>query len=153
MKKENIIDASNMITYSTHIEILNDLFGRNYKGHQKASVMINEHVWIWFPKFLKDKCGNIKIAPSGWKNSYNDDYSVILTIPPVSNKPIDVKKIVLIFAMLEPQEYTFLGAYENDFINSNEHAHYYLKITDKIKLIGDPVDKIELIIEDSKYCL
>ena len=151
MRKENIIDAINMKKYSTHIEILNDLFGRKYKGHQKASVQINDRVWIWFPKFLKDKLGNIKVAPSGWQNVYNDDFSVITTKPPVSKKTTNEKKIVLIFAMLEPQEYTFLGAYKNDIINSNEYAHYYLKITDKVKLIGDYVDKIELIIEDSKY--
>lgn len=151
MRKEVIIDAMNIKKYSTHIEILNDLFGRNYKGHQKAVVQINDRVWIWFPKFLKDKYGNIKVAPSGWQNSYNEDFSVITTEAPVASKPLNKKKIVLIFAMLETQEYTFLGAYQNDIINSNEFAHYYLKITDKVKLIGDYVDKIELIIEDSKY--
>ena len=54
MRKEIIIDALNMKKYSTHVEILNDLFGRNYKGHQKAGVQINDNVRIWFPKFLKD---------------------------------------------------------------------------------------------------
>ena len=87
MSKELIINAKDNIIYKTHVEILNDLFGKNYKGHQKASFIVNEHVWVWFPKFDKDKFGNIKVAPSGWENSYNSDYSNIATKPPVPKPP------------------------------------------------------------------
>lgn len=34
MKKELVIDALDAISYESHVEILNKLFGKNYKGHQ-----------------------------------------------------------------------------------------------------------------------
>ena len=148
--KELVISSKDNIIYKTHVDILNNLFGKNYKGHQKASYIVNEYCWVWFPKFEKDKFGNIKVAPSGWKNSYNKDYSVITTEPPVPKQPKKNNDIVLIFAMLEPQEYYFLGAYEFDDVNSNEHIHIRRRITNKVNLIGNPVNKIELMIEDSK---
>ena len=57
MSKEIIIDALNMKKYSTHVEILNDFFGRNYKGHQKATQILKDGTMIWFPKIEKNKKG------------------------------------------------------------------------------------------------
>lgn len=145
MSKELIIDVQDNISYKTHVEILNEIFGKDYKAHFKATYQVNETVKVWFPKIEKDCNGNIKPNSSGWVNRYNSNCSIITTIPPVPRHPSKSGEIVLIFIMFGHHDYRFVGAFLLDCENSNEHIHIKKRITTKVKLIGKPVDEIELI--------
>ncbi len=150
MKKELIIDALDNISYESHVEILNKLFGKNYKGHQKATSDINNTTYIWFPKIVKDKNGNIKDNVSGWKNAYNEDCSIITSEPPMPVNIDDEDNVILIFVMFNNHDYRFVGAFKKDKLESNPYKHVNVRIATKVKLIGSPVNKIELIDENSK---
>lgn len=142
MKKELIIDALDNISYESHVEILNKLFGKDYKGHQKATSYINNTTYIWFPKIVKDKNGNIKDNVSGWKNAYNGDCSIITSEPPMPVDIHDEDNIILIFVMFNNHDYRFVGAFKKDKLESNPYKHVSVRIANKVKLIGSPVNKI-----------
>lgn len=153
--EEVILDSRTQDVYGSHLEILNNLFGQNYKSHQKATFRINDSTIVWFPKMIKDSNGIIKSNRSGWINEYNDDYSVVTAEAP--NDLIEEKKvpkITLIFAMLNPHEYTFLGAFQRAVSVENERKLIFNRLSRRVKLVGKIVNTIELLENennDRKY--
>ena len=148
--EEKILSVGDNKSYYGHVEILNSVFNMNYKGHQKATKNINNETRIWFPKIEKDKNGKIKNNKSNWKNNYNDDCSIITTIPPEPKKSslLDYERINLIFIMFNNHNYKFVGAFKLDKEESNELKHVQRRVATKVRLIGSPVSKVELIIEN-----
>lgn len=146
--KEVILDASISRTYHSHVEVLNNLFGCNYKGHQKATYKLNDSTFVWFPKIVKGKNGEVLANSSGWKNYYTEDFSKVFAEAPtlLSENHIN-KKITLIFAMLKPQEYVFLGAYNRNVSSDNEKLLVLNRVSSKVKLIGEPVCEVEVLNE------
>ena len=122
------------------------MFGKNYKGHQQAKLKINDTTFIWFPKIEKDRKGNVKNNRSGWKNYYNEDCSIVTTEPNEPQSIRDEKHMTtLIFIMFGYHEYRFVGEFKKDMSQCTDYKHVNIRIATRVKLIGNPVYKIELL--------
>lgn len=52
------------ITFHTHVEVAR-LFGRDYKGHQQATIRLDEHTDVWFPKLFPNRDWLNELSPQG----------------------------------------------------------------------------------------
>ncbi|MFA9414702.1 hypothetical protein ACERC8_08930 [Streptococcus sp. E29BA] len=55
--------------FRTHVDVLK-LFGKDYKGHQRATWKILENTQVWFPKLYSNR---------DWTNELIDDVKIIQT--------------------------------------------------------------------------
>ena len=154
-KRIDTLDSSDRnCTFRINIDVLNECFGANRSIYMHACYPQGKHRFIpgtkqgekfvvWMPKLY----GN----SSEWKNSISADNNTIYEIAEDSRHSDwmdadkhDLDVMRLVFVKPGPNlPYVFKGVFVNgkmDFLN-----HSYRRIATKVKLIGDPVTRVELL--------
>lgn len=152
-KRLDILDVNDTnCQFRINIDVLNEAFGFNKAVYRKAGYPYNpsdyisgsingERFRIWMPKLY----GN----SSGWKNSISSDGKEFYEINEDKNAAdwINVDKsgtemLSLIFAKPDYKSpYRFLGVFKTGKIEHLKHT--YERVSTKVKLIGNPVYRIE----------
>lgn len=144
-----ILDANNPKLYHTHIDILNECFGTNLAGHMQACYPMRGFIpgtecYIWFPMLFGNK--------SGWNNIVTNNGNTILEVGGPGceewkdNGKHPLEGYRLVFAKpAHDADYRFIGAFKNDRDNFEYMKHSYPRVATRIKLSGNPVDKIEFL--------
>ena len=154
--REVVLDAADMIEYGSIYEAINAAVGTEYTGWMRA-------VWprektrfpycIWFPKLAEVRNGELVPAVNDCINTISDDWNEV-AYDYVGNKSVYVDDRqedpsavpTLIFAK-EPKggPYIFRGAFIPDDEKTRERHYVSKRIGTKIKLIGKPADRIEIL--------
>lgn len=158
-KSLEILDVnSSDCQFRTNIDILNECFGANKSLYmqacypQKRNEFIyenntNEKFVVWMPKLY----GNSSL----WKNNISDDGLTIYETAETKRDEDwmdigkhDLEALRLVFAKKGRKDpYVFVGAFING--EMKHLSHTYIRVATKVKLIGNPVKKIELL-DDSR---
>ncbi len=159
-KRIDVLDASDKnCTFRINIDVLNECFGANKSLYMNACFPQGKHRFIpgtkkgekfvvWMPKLY----GN----SSEWKNSISADNNTIHEVAENSRHTdwMDADKhdldiMRLVFVKPDPSlPYVFKGVFVNgkmDFLN-----HTYHRIATKVRLIGNPVTRVELLDRTGK---
>lgn len=124
------------MAFSKHVEVAR-LFGKKYKGHQSATISLNESTDLWFP-MLYDK--------ADWENRLSEDGETI-TMRHVPGgdygsvmRSAPVRRAVVTFGHLKPgngsKHYVFVGVFESDPVDSNSSAWVHRRLADTIYFDG-----------------
>lgn len=158
LKKYEIIDANQELRFHTHTEIIRDCFGVELSTHRMGHWKLkdNEEWIVTFPREEKDSKGNVKVATGGWINTLSPDGSVITEVLIDESKDDYLDKHIymqdclrLVFlhdAILN--DYVFRGVFRCDMHETTNKNHVFKRVAARVRLIGDPVYKIEMIDED-----
>lgn len=124
------------VLFRTHVEVAK-LFGRNYKGHQRATIRLSPSTHIWFPKLFKN---------DDWDNSLSQDGATISMRPVLGGRYSDVMEIkpardqVITFGRLktpaQKPSYRFVGVFEIDPLESDGSQWVYKKVAEEISFDG-----------------
>ena len=152
--REIVLDAVGSITYTKIYEAINETVGTSYTGWMKAtwpSWNSEMSFWIWFPKLAETKNGELVSAAFDCVNTISDDWNELIFDDLKDSPPEDEDSVVppvLIFAK-EPKggPYIFRGVYLKNKEKSEHRHHVYYRIGTKVRLVGQPSEKIE-ILED-----
>lgn len=153
-KKYDILDVNAGCKFRINIDVLNEAFGVGRSMFAKAvypdkrntyisGVNPDEKYIIWMPKMY----GN----SSEWKNVISPDGKTIYEVAEegknndwIDTDHIEEKIDRIVFIKPSPNEpYQFVGVFEYGEMNHLRHS--YKRIASKIKLLGNPVYKIELL--------
>lgn len=154
-KRFEILDANdNTCRFRINIDVLNECFGANRKMYMHAcypqgnskfipGTKPGEKFMVWMPKLY----GN----SSEWKNSISEDNNTIYEVAETTRHADwmdtdkhDLNAIRLVFVKPSPSlPYVFKGVYINDQMDFLHHS--YRRIATRVRLIGDPVTRIELL--------
>lgn len=152
---DRIIDVNQKLAFNSIFEAINEIIGTDYKGWQqgcwpssKGSTETNFR--IWFPKLAKKRGGELFPASNDCLNVLSDDWNEMvydkLNRSPVLDE-VYYTGYDIIVAKEPNGKYIFRGVYRLDK-SKTYHNHYVSKrIGTKIKLIGNPVYKIEIMDE------
>lgn len=134
----SMLDADKIIEFDTIVEILNKCFGKNYKGFQRAFVVLdNKGTAFWAPKFGFNK------KETRWKNTLEDGENTI--IEEDSDGKIGLSDIVnsnirVTFTCLNGK-YRFLGVYKFDEKKSEPNVRIFRRIYKVIDLAPYSLEK------------
>ena len=151
--REIILNAADYISYQTIYEAINGTVGTDYTGWMKATwpTVYPEHPFrIWFPKLAETKNGKLVSAAFDCVNTISDDWNeVVFDDLKGSETDYNVKRYTgydLIFAK-EPKggPYIFRGLFIADMEKTRANHHVSKRIGTKVKLIGQPADRIEIL--------
>ena len=147
-----IIDTDNGVEYKYVVDILNSIFSTQYKAWMKATWPSNRpdgNFRVWFPQLaLTDTNGNLKAATFECVNTISDDQETIKYIDLKEEKRCDIDAYEgydLIFAKEPKGNYIFRGVYVLDKATLNPHGYSSRRVAKKVKIIGKPAYRIEII--------
>ena len=150
--REIVLDAAGNITHTKIYEALNETVGTSYTGWMKAtwpSWNSEMSFWIWFPKLAETKNGELVSAAFDCVNTISEDWNELIFDDLKDSPPEDEDSVippVLIFAK-EPKggPYIFRGVYLKNKEKSEHRHHVYYRIGTKVRLVGQPSEKIEIL--------
>ena len=150
--REIVLDAAGNITHTKIYEALNKTVGTSYTGWMKAtwpSWNSEMSFWIWFPKLAETKNGELVSAAFDCVNTISEDWNELIFDDLKDSPPEDEDSVippVLIFAK-EPKggPYIFRGVYLKNKEKSEHRHHVYYRIGTKVRLVGQPSEKIEIL--------
>ena len=134
--KAGSLSVGNRVPFHDHLEV-GRLFGRSYKGHQSATIRLDEFTEVWFPKMY---------ANDDWNNSLSSDGEVITMrhLPGgkygavMETKPI--REYVITFGHIKPatgpRYYMFLGVFEGAPHLSDNTKWVHQRVADTIYFDG-----------------
>lgn len=106
------LSVHDVVPFSTHVEVAK-LFGRDYRGHQRATISLNEYVEVWFPKMYRN---------DDWDNALSaDGRTITMTHNPGGQfenvmETAASHKLFITFGHVRPSSgqnhYQFLGVFE-----------------------------------------
>ena len=121
----SMLDADKTVEFNTIVEILNKCFGKNYKGFQRAFVVLdNKGNAFWAPKFEYNK------KETRWKNKLEDDGNTIIeedSDGKIGLSDIANSSIRVTFTCLNVK-YRFLGVYKFDEKKSEPNLRIFRRI-------------------------
>lgn len=140
--------------FNNNVDVLNECFGANRSMYMHASypqgknqtisgTKEGERFFVWMPKLY----GN----SSEWKNSISEDGKTIYEVAEDSRETDwmdygkhDLGALRIVFLKPTPKSpYEFVGVFNN---GKMEHLHHeYHRIATRVKLVGDPVTRIEIL--------
>ncbi len=150
--REIVLDASDHIEYTTIFAALNATVGTDYTGWMKAtwpSVYTSLPFRIWFPKLAETRHGELIAAAFDCVNTISEDWNEVI-YDDLKNGYVEGDEeydgCTLIFAK-EPKggPYIFRGAFVEDFEKSSPNHYVHKRIGTRVKLIGRPADKVEIL--------
>ena len=154
-KRLDVLDVTDpSCEFRINIDVLNEAFGVGRSMFAKAcypekkhdsfpGTKPGDHFIIWMPKLYSNN--------SEWKNSlYNEGLEIHEDAEPTRHEDwIDIRKhdlsaLRLVFVKPDIKSpYKFMGVYRS---GKMEHLHHtYERIATRVRLIGDPVERIELL--------
>lgn len=153
-KRLDYLDANDeACQFRINIDVLNEAFGVGRAMFAKACYPDKKGVtfsgnnpvdkfFIWMPKLY----GN----SSGWKNAISEDGTEIYEVAENTrhedwiHEDADLSGLRLVFVKPDPKSfYKFVGVFKSGKMDFCDHT--YERVATKVKLIGDPVKKIELL--------
>lgn len=143
-----------ILRYTKIYDAINAAVGSAYTGWMKATWPVDKTklpFWIWFPKLAESKGGKMVSAANDCVNTISDDWNELVYDDLKDSPPEDENYVVppvLIFAK-EPKggPYIFRGVYEKNREKSKHRHHVYDRIGTRVKLVGQPSGKIEILDE------
>jgi len=124
------------IPFNTHVQVA-QLFGQNLKGHQRATIRLDDFTEVWFPKMYKN---------NDWENSLSEDGETITMIPVPDGAYADVmeskhlREYVLTFGHMKsrpgPNYYAFLGVFKGEPEFSDNTKWVHRRVADTIHFDG-----------------
>lgn len=140
--------------FKNNIDILNECFGANIGMYMRAcypqsryefiwEANTGEKLFVWMPKLYSNN--------SSWKNTISDDGAIIheradgdRTQDWMEIDKHELNALRIVFIKPSPSSpYQFAGVFAN---KSMKHLnHTYQRVTTRIRLIGNPVRKVELL--------
>lgn len=150
--REIILDAADKISYERIYEAINATVGTNYTGWMKACWPSNnpsQPFRIWFNKLAETQNGKLVPAAYDCLNTISDDWNEFIfddLKKGYVEGGVRYKGYSLIFAK-EPNGglYIFRGVYYEDANLSSPNHYVYKRIGTRVKLIGKPSSKIEIL--------
>lgn len=150
--REIVLDAARNIRHTKIYEAINETVGTSYTGWMKAtwpSWNSEMSFWIWFPKLAETKNGELVSAAFDCVNTISDDWNELIFDDLKDSPPEDEDSVippVLVFAK-EPKggPYIFRGVYLKNKEKSKHKHHVYNRIGTKVRLLGQPSEKIEIL--------
>lgn len=129
---ESCVDSINSNKfYKTHVVVLNDIFGFNYRAHMRGSAELPDGSLVWFPKYKKcEELTNLKNA-NKWANILDEKGNLLEYWPKgdvIRKERVEKlnNRTRCAFGMnLEEQDkgYKFLGVYQYKE-SKEDHAVY-----------------------------
>ena len=130
------LSVNDRIPFNTHVQV-SKLFGRDYNGHQSATMRLDEFTEIWFPKMY----------PNGdWDNSLSADGDMITMrhIPGGKYGAVmesaRLRDYVITFGHVKPQSgsryYEFLGVFEGEPSLSDNTTWAHRRVAETIHFDG-----------------
>ncbi len=150
--REIVINAAENKGYFSIFEALNETVGTSYTGWMKATWPSNDALpfRLWFPKLAETKNGVLIPAANECLNILSSDWNEISYEDLKDNLKVSTAYtgITLVFAK-EPNggPYIFRGAYRDDRDQMTEKRYVSRRIATRVKLIGKPSKKLELLDE------
>ncbi|MDL5486016.1 HNH endonuclease [Microbacterium wangruii] len=137
LMKSGTLSAHDRVPFESHVQVAR-LFGRDYKGHQSATIRLNETTQVWFPKMY---------ANSDWDNSLSDAGSVITMRPVAGGKYVAVmeskplREYVITFGHRKSpsgfRHYEFLGVFETVHSRSDTTQWVHQRVAETIRFDGN----------------
>lgn len=127
----------NGVTYATHIEVLNGLFGKHYKAYQRAECKLGNGYSVWFPVVSRTTNKNspaVQTADNEWVNLLiNNDTEIHQYWPNQSHAPrqrlANEKRITFAkFFSGGTYWYKFIGVFEKDPNQTTQDHTVYKRI-------------------------
>ena len=130
------LSVGDKVPFKTHVEVAR-LFGRDYGGHQHATISLGELIDVWFPKLYPN---------DDWDNLLTDDGQVITmrhvqggnygTVMVEPNVRGDLITFGHIKAARGPRRYEFVGVFRRDPSASNPDEWVHRRISETIEFDG-----------------
>ncbi len=152
-----VLDVNENISFKKKIEAINWCTEKNYKSNaswQQACWPSNRpkstNFRIWFPKLSEKKNGEYVPTTDGFVNYLSEDWEFFI-FDDINGKnenqdPDDrYSGMSIVFAKDFGGDYIFRGAYEMDMEKSGPNHFVHKRIATRIKLIGKPVQRYELL--------
>lgn len=131
------LSVTDRVPFHDHVQVAR-LFGRDYKGHQSATIRLDDFTQIWFPKMYPN---------ADWENSVSSDGKTIVMRHVDGGKYGDVletdpvRRYVITFGQMKPSSggryYGFLGVFEGVPHLSDSTKWVYQRVSDAIRFDGD----------------
>lgn len=150
---EVILDAGDMIGYDTIFEAINAATGTNYTAWMKAcwpSANTNQSFRLWFIKLAKRKNGVLVPAANKCLNTISNDCNEVVYDNLKENEPSGEYKPYRGYSLIYTKDpnggpYIFRGIFIADMEKSHTNHHVSKRVGTKVKLIGKPAYKIEIL--------
>ncbi len=154
-KRFEILDSTSSDRYfRVNVDVINECFGAERSMYMHACYpqgknktifgsKEGEKFFVWMPKLYSNN--------SEWINSVSDDGKMIYETAEVTRHTDwmnedkhDIEALRIVFVKPTPKApYEFFGVYANDKMNFKQHS--YRRIATKIRLIGNPVTRVEIV--------
>jgi hypothetical protein len=140
------LSVNDHVPFNTHVQVAK-LFGRDYKGHQSATIRLDEFTEVWFPKMYKNK---------DWDNSLSENGDTITMLSVPGGEYADVmeskqlREYVITFGHMKsqpgPSYYEFFGVFKGEPEFSDKTKWVHRRVADTIHFDGDGGFTFEPII-------
>ena len=161
-KRLDILDVNDSsCRFRINIDVLNEAFGVGRSMYAKASYpdkkggyfpgnKPGDRYIIWMPKLYSNS--------SEWKNSVHNNGEEIHEDAESSRRDdwisegiLDTSLLRIVFVKADNKSpYRFAGVYRSGRM---DHLHHtYVRIATKVKLIGNPVNRVELLDDNREGC-
>jgi hypothetical protein len=130
------LTVGDKIPFKTHVEVA-QLFGRDFAGHQQATIGLGDRVDVWFPKLYSN---------NDWENSLSNDgqlltmrqvlggkYSSVMAEPTARG---DLITFGHIRATRGSPHYEFVGVFRRDPSASSAEQWVHRRISDSVEFDG-----------------
>lgn len=125
------------VPFHDHLQV-GRLFGREYKGHQSATIRVDEFTEIWFPKMYPNGDWNNSLAPDGktivMRHVDGGRYRDVLETEPV-------RHYVITFGQMKPSSgpryYEFLGVFEGAPHLSDSTKWVHQRVSNTVTFDGE----------------
>ncbi|QAV71554.1 HNH endonuclease [Salinibacterium sp. UTAS2018] len=131
------LSVNDLVPFSTHVQVAK-LFGHNFKGHQRATIRLDDTTEVWFPKMYENKDWANTISPSG---------DTITMVPVLGGEYADVmeskqlREYVFTFGHMKsrpgPNYYAFLGVFKGESEFSDNTKWVHRRVADTIHFDGN----------------
>lgn len=151
-----ILDVNENISFKEKMDAINWCTEKNYSANswQQACWPSNRpgstDFRIWFPKLSDKRHGEYVATKEGFKNYLSEDwdfffYDNIRGNNKSPNPQDQYLGVSVIFAKDVDGDYIYRGVYKLDIDKSAPNHFVHNRIATKIKLIGKPVQRLELL--------
>jgi len=132
-----VLSVQDHVPFHDHLEV-GRIFGRNYRGHQSATIRLDDFTDVWFPKMYPN---------ADWDNSLSADGEVITMIHVpggqyggvMQSEPI--RQHVITFGHVKPPSgpryYEFLGVFASAPQLSDSTKWVHQRVSDTITFDGE----------------